>query len=210
MSNLRVTGTFQSYSHGASGGIVGTVMRANRNEVDYVIRPDSKVYKRGGLAVLENGQMVICQPWKSGRPLDKRALTEVCGRDAKSQVVQFMGGAATLITNGRRACDGATPKGCDKTVDITQVQKFQGITEGELRNEDHLIFATQGKRAFVIWSDRNVNGRDIQDSLCEAGFDNAIKFDGSSGFGVTGNVGGHAYSSGTMGNPTGFFLRVKE
>lgn len=188
--NLVTAGAFIGYDEKNRPVPMGTMMRPGHNEVDYVISPKSKVYKRGGLAVLENGQIVICRPSDTQKSLDKRALTEACGKPYGSRVVQFMGGGVSLIHKAQKACDGdRVPRPCDASADVRKQQKFGGLREEESRRGYHLVYATRNGRAYVMWPKDLVSGQQIQNQLCAAGFDHAIKFDGSSGFECYGKIG---------------------
>lgn len=132
-----------------------------------------KTSKRGGMAILDDGSIVVCQQDGSSMADLQRA----CGRDGK-KVVDFIGGGALLVKDGRNACGS----------ELYEEQQFtngaangNGLTAQQMRRTDHVVIAVKDGVAHVVLA-HGKTGAEIQRDLSAAGFDQVLKLDGGSGY----------------------------
>jgi hypothetical protein len=205
LANVITNGTF----HDGAGGVLGPTMR--HGHVDVLIEPNSKIYGRGGLAIFEDGSAALCRPGASGAVLNGGALTATCARGSQ-RLYEFIGGGALLIHQGRKVCsDGQGAVGCDASADLYRVQRFdqggRGLAAGQMRATNHTVVAERGGRLYVLWNKVPKSGATMQNELCAAGFEGALKFDGGSGFFA--RVEGAA-RFGAGRNPTGLLVATDD
>lgn len=196
-ADLILNGTFFVYG---KLNVMGPVMRAGT--VDKEIDGRSKIYGRGGIAILQNGDVVSCAPGPYGDGGLAAAIQSSCSRNGVP-VRDYMGGGATLIDHGEKACSGGQPSGCRRNRDLSTVQQFAGgIGAGQFRSTAHSIIAISGRQAYAVIPTAK-SGTSIRNDLCKAGFSDVVKFDGGGGFLARG-----AYKYGGNNPPTGFKIKV--
>ncbi len=168
--DLVVNGTFNlTRSTGERDASAGTIVRNGKLDTTGV----AKTHGRGAVAVLDNGKLVVLRQNGSASLADLQAQAV---KQFGSKVKDFMGGGALVIENGRKVSSD----------DLLALQKFDqgsgGIDAQQMRQSDHTVIAQdKNGNAYVLVAE-NKSGAQIQDELMRAGFANAVKFDGSSGF----------------------------
>ncbi len=171
----------------ASGEPVGAVMRDGKLDTPGV----DKARNRGGIAVLQDGSIVVGRM----RGNTSKEIQDAFGEKG-NPVRDFMGGGALLVEDGRKVA----------SEDLKNRQRFDqgggGLDAQQMRKTDHVVGAVREGRFFLVVA-KNKTGREIQNDLAGAGFSAVVKLDGGSGAyardsrGV--RTGGH--------NPTGFGVR---
>lgn len=183
---LVTSGTFY-YHNGAQNVPAGAVMRDGVLDTPGV----PKAAERGGIAVLKDGSIVL------GR-MTGSSSADIQNRfgQPNNPVVDFLGGGALLIENGKIV----------SSEDLKSKQKFDqggdGIYAQQMRKTDHIVVAIRDGRCFVIVA-RNKTGKQIQEDLAQFGFDTVIKLDGGSGAYARDAAG--QITGGT--NPTGLGIK---
>lgn len=133
-----------------------------------------KASLRGGLAVLEDGTVVIGRA-KGGTA---KALQKRFGQPG-NPVREFMGGAALLI-NGGKAVPGR---------ELWEVEKFDqggarktqdGLDAQQMDKTYHSLVGIKDGQAYLVVP-KDKSGREIQADLIRMGFGSALKLDGRSG-----------------------------
>ena len=153
-------GTFSDYKNP-----LGALMRNGHLDTPGV----DKCKTRGGVAVLASGAVVVCR--MNGN--NASAIEAACGHGGK--VVDFVGGGALLV-EGHKAVSSS---------DLLKRQLFDsgagGLHSQQMHRSDQSVVAMKGGKAHLIFA-LNATGEEIQSHLVAAGFEAAVKFDGSSGF----------------------------
>jgi hypothetical protein len=169
----------------------------------------SKVFHRGGVALLADGSIEICQPSRfakdmgSYRIITLEAIRKACSARG-SKVIEFVGGGMLLALNGKKS--GSGDSNSDPLLDLEKTQKFgpgfskAGVNEYVYRSALHSVLASQGKRVFLVWprsKEKEINGyasenenksnhyksaAQFQHDLLAAGFGSLLKLDGGHAF----------------------------
>lgn len=172
----------------------GAVMRDGKLDTPGV----DKAKNRGGLAVLEDGTIVI----KRMQGNTSEAIQRTFGTE-RAKVEDFMGGGALLIEDGKKVT----------SEDLEKKQKFdqrgesrgRGLSAQQMRQTNHIVGGIRDGQCFMIVA-KNKTGAQIQNDLFRFGFDSVIKFDGGSGFYARDQDG----EKGEPGrNPTGFGVKTR-
>lgn len=177
---------------------------------------NSKVERRGGLAILQSGLIAI----KLANSNKEARIRQYFSEPAKPErlpipelfeadpVAEYIGGGALLIQNGQPTSGS----------DLFKIQKFDNLdidsTDGfdakQMYSTQRVVFGIHNERPFLIipWNKANKQGRnsrEIQNDLAETGFSDVIQFDG----------GGEFYMNSkdliiTKGknSPTGFAVKI--
>ncbi len=166
---------------------VGAIMRDGKLDTPGV----DKAKNRGGIAVLQDGSIVVGR-MHGNTP---KEIQDAFG-EKDNPVWDFMGGGALLIEDGRKVT----------SEDLKNRQRFDqgggGLDAQQMRKTDHIVAGVREGRFFVIVA-KNKTGREIQNDLAGAGFSVVVKLDGGSG----------AYARDSRGvrtggqNPTGLGIR---
>jgi hypothetical protein len=168
--DLVVNGTFNLASKtGNRDASAGTIMRNGVVDCTGVL----KTRGRGGVAVLENGKLVVLRQGGGSTAAELQAqIQKQFGVKAKD----FMGGGALLIENGQKVSSD----------DLLTKQQFDqgggGIDAQQMHQSDHTVVAQDRTGATYVLVAKAKSGAQIQEELLKAGFVSAVKFDGSSGF----------------------------
>jgi hypothetical protein len=189
--DLVVNGTFNvSSKSGNRDASAGTIMRNGRLDASGI----EKTRGRGAVAVLDNGKLVVLRQGGGGTAAE---IQSQVAAQFGSKAKDFMGGGALLIENGKKV----------SSEDLLTKQKFDqgeggGINAQQMRRSDHTVVAQDKTGATYVVVAKDKTGAEIQEELFKAGFTNAVKFDGSSGFVATtpqGNVDGRYQGSNYTG-----------
>lgn len=197
-------GTF----YDGQGYVMGLTLR--HGILDQLISTGTKYYSRGIFTQLEDGTFNICYGAWNGPPMDADELAARCGvKGARPR--EALGGGALLLHRGQRACsENSVAAPCDAEVDLSQVQRFDnggvGIDASQFRKTQHTVAALRDGHAYLAWPKDGAggrSGRQIQNDFLAAGFSDAVKFDGGSGFFVRGNGN---LKAGTGSNSSGILV----
>lgn len=181
--DMVVSGTFfdRKTAQRNSRAPLGTIIRYG--ELDRIpnVNADPKDVKsdrRGGVAVLKDGTIVVARA--HGRTLSD--VNQRFGELPKNPVVDFMGGGALLVEDGRKV---------DFNSDLKSIQKFEGSlsSSDQFYRTQHIVIGIRGGQAFVFVV-KNATGKEIRDDLHAMNFSSVVKFDGGSGCYVSQNPGG--------------------
>ena len=199
--DLVVSGTF--YANPESDWRVmaplGTIIRGSvLQRIPNLASATDPSDNRGGVAVLKDGTIVVARA-KGRQEAEVKAQFGQPGNG----VVQFMGGGALIIENGKRV----------ESDRLKDDQKFSGgIGAAQFRDTSHVVIATYKNRAFVLIALDMTGGKmqadllDFQIGSERVGFDAAVMFDGGGGCYARSADGNNdaltEYCSGW--NPTGF------
>ena len=135
-------------------------------------------FKGGGIAQLSDGSLVVCDiaqariqiadgPHQDARIQmrrvdDLKVINQFCAQHGAS-VKEFMGGGSTFIKNGN------------------PVPENQVLHAQTYYTQNHTVVASKGAHVYLIQGTLDSLAR-TQALFCDAGFDMAVKFDGSTGF----------------------------
>jgi len=186
-ADLVANGTF--YNNASTLEPVGTLIQ-NREIVDSGY---SKTRQRGGVAVLEDGKIIVCQQ-------DGFSLVEIQDACAPglAGVQHFMGGGGLLLLNGQKVSQD----------NLSNLQKFDqggnGIDAEQFRNTSHTLVATRGNLAYIVLA-IGKTGATMRDDFFAAGFSAVVKFDGGSGF----YARNRDRTFGSGANPSGLLAKIK-
>ncbi len=186
-ADLVTNGTF--YNNESTLEPVGTLIQ-NREIVDSGY---SKTRQRGGVAVLEDGKIIVCQQ-------EGFSLGEIQGACAPglAGLQHFMGGGALLLLKGQKVSQE----------NLSDLQKFDqggnGIDAEQFRNTSHTLVATRANQAYIVLA-IGKTGATMRDDFFAAGFSAVVKFDGGSGF----YARNRDRSFGSGSNPTGLLAKIK-
>ena len=160
-------GTYRMLRPGGRLVSAGPVMRAGVLETE----GHRKTWKRGGVAVLKDGTVVIDR-------MDGGREADIQGRfgQADNPVVQFLGGGAVLVERG----EGIAHE------DVHGRQEFQkrqgsGLNAPEMVLDNHLVVGIR-QGMCVVCTAMGRNGHQIVNDLTCASFSMAVKFERGSGF----------------------------
>jgi hypothetical protein len=169
----------------------GPMMRDGRMDT----QGHAKAKERGGMAVLEDGSVVIGRA--KGRTAEEVQATF---GSAENRVKDFMGGGALLVEGSRAVSDD----------DLYARQRFDqgagGIRAQQMRATHHVLVGIRDGQAFAIVA-REKSGAQMQKDLLAHGFDSVVKYDGGSGGYARDGAGGAPEYRGV--NTTGMGIRKR-
>lgn len=170
----------------------GPIMRDGRMDT----QGHAKAKDRGGMAVLEDGSIVIGRA--QGRTAEEVQATF---GTQDNKVRDFMGGGALLVEGSKAVSDQ----------DLYARQRFDqgagGIRAQQMRATHHVLVGIRDGQAFAIVA-QDRSGAEMQKDLVAHGFDSVVKYDGGSGGYARDGAGGAPEYRGV--NTTGMGIRKRK
>lgn len=189
---------------------------------------EPKAIKRGGVAVLESGIINFGQC--NGNSVeaikdlfcDNPVIGDITFPEIseKDEVSEFLGGGSLLVDNGRKMSfqELFTVQGFDQIKDPKKKANKDGIEADQFRKTYHIVIAKKDELSYLIYPAYKLykKGYQIQEDLCELGFNKVIKFDGGKGLYISpnpfpkNNNDDEEYKNVEYGkdNPSGFAFKV--
>lgn len=213
--DIVTNGTFFTFT--GSEMIIHGSLLANKKEL--VQTKTSKAAKRGGLAVLESGMVVIEQATgNTAKEVQERysepikleiiPIPEIFEQDL---AVEYLGGGALLIQNSQ-PFSGADLFSIQRfdNMDTEHVNSTDGFDAMQMYATQHVVFGIRNEQPYLVVPCNKINklGKDaktIQQDLMQIGFTAAIKFDGGGEFYI--NAKDLKITKG-KNSPTGFAVKT--
>ncbi len=186
---------------------------------DIVETKETKVKRRGGLAVLESGLVVIKQAVGNAKIEVRDHFSEPAKPETipiseifeKDPVAEYLGGGALLIQNGKPV-SGADLFNVQRfdNMDAKHADSTDGFDAKQMYATQHVVFGIRDEQPYLIvpWNKTNKRGKDaraIQKDLADAGFSDVIKFDGGGEFYINGK---DLKITKGKNSPTGFAVKT--
>jgi len=169
-NQVNANGTYYFNSNGQSYP-AGPIVRGG--EIDYA-GPDVGRF-RGGVALLSDGTIMVGRSTNSSTD-PATALSDLerhFSPGSDTRLINFMGGGALLIENGRPTTDA----------DLRDIQRFRngagGLNAPQLGAADRVLVGVRDGQAYLIGA-RGRTGAQNQQDLANLGFQTVVAFDGGS------------------------------